>query len=180
VRYILLHDDVYRSQGEQPPPIPTGMHLVARLPGVRALMLNSDVKAADLPTVLRENAASIALVQGLPAPHVSTSGINDGTLQRDAQLKLTWDDPGLAYLQFLVHASAPKGARTLQLLDTSGHVIAQGTVGTEDTQLVLGPTGVSGLSASYTLRAEPAGDVKITSLQAQPVANVTKSIRDIH
>ena len=40
VKYVLLHDDFYREAGDEPPPIPPGFRLVARIPGnVRALKI---------------------------------------------------------------------------------------------------------------------------------------------
>jgi hypothetical protein len=186
VKYVLLHDDVYRAQGETPPPIPAGMHLVARLPDhVRALELDADVQPADLSSVLQQNAASIALVEGLPVPTATPKDVTPipggFAVDPSGELDLSWKDTAaLAYVQFLVHAHADGGARTLQLTDGAGNVVAAASVGTGDTQLTLGPVPVSGLSARFGVRSAPAGRIAVTALQVQPVANVTKTIRAIH
>lgn len=183
VKYVLLHDNVYRSQGETPPKIPKGMHLVARLPGVRALELDASVRPANLAVVLQQNAASIALVQGLPVPRLATQGFERSAggallIRREGILEMSWKDPRLAVLQLLIRARS-SGGSTVQLLDAGGAVTGQANVGEQDTQLVLGPANVSGLKASFRLRVVRGGPVRITSLQIQPVANVTKSIRDV-
>ena len=179
VRYVLLHDNVYRAEGVQPPPVPAGMHLVAQLAGnVRVLELDRGVQSADLTGLLNQNAASIALVQGLPVPKLSTDGLDIGSRSTSVRLNLSWSDPRLAVVQFLIHATSSQGPRTLELVDASGRVAGQANVQPTDTQVVLGPTTVKGLSATYTLRAQPPGDLKIESIQAQPLANVTKSIRN--
>jgi hypothetical protein len=185
VRYVLLHDDVYREQGDVPPGIPAGFHLVGRLPGnVRVLELNADVKPVDLTSLLAQDAASIALVQGLPAPTWTAAGGlkagSDGslTLHGDGALALRWPSSSLTRLQFLIHADAIDQPRTLQLLDADGQVAGSASIGIGDTGVVLGPVDVSGTSASFTLHAEPPGEVVISSIQVQPLANVTKSILD--
>jgi hypothetical protein len=186
VRYILLHDDVYRAEGEQPPPVPQGMHLVATLPGhVRALELDRSVQAADLGSVLRDNAVSIALVQGLPTPDAElpeAAALADGSrvVNGETPLGLHWKGPNLAVVQLLIHAQTNGTAETLQLVDQNGNVLSQAQVGGGDTQIVLGPTGVdeNAQSATFSLRVAGGGSVQVTSIQPQAVANVTKSILD--
>jgi hypothetical protein len=184
VRYVLLHDDVYRAEGEQPPPVPAGMHLVATLPGqVRALELDPSVQPADLPTVLQQNATSIALVQGLPTPDVQLpqavpSSGGSRIVNGQTSVELRWKGPNLAVVQLLLHAHTSGPPEVLELVDGNGKVVSQGLVNGGDTQLVLGPTGVdeNAQNATFTLRAVGSRPVTVTSIQGQPVANVTKSI----
>ncbi len=156
VKYVLLHDDVYRAEKEAPPPVPAGLHLVARLPGdVRALELDQSVQPADLPTVLSENAVNLALVEGLPVPNLNTPNLTTGpngvrTLRGSTRFVLHWSDPGLSAVQLMVHAQSPSGTQTVELLDASGNTISQQIVGTSDTQIVLGPAGVDDTSTSGT------------------------------
>jgi hypothetical protein len=186
VRYVLLHDDVYRSQGEEPPPVPQGMHLVATLPDhVRALELDRSVQPADLTSVLRENAVSIALVQGLPTPSAelpdaTTRAGGTRIVNGQTPLELHWQGPNLAVVQLLVHAQTNGAAKTLQLVDRDGNVLSEAQIGGGDTQIVLGPTGVdeNARSATFGLRVAGGGSVQVTSIQPQAVANVTKSILD--
>ncbi len=49
VKHILLHDDVYREEGKEPPSVPPGFELVADLGNVRALAIADEVQPADLP-----------------------------------------------------------------------------------------------------------------------------------
>jgi hypothetical protein len=185
VKYVLLHDDVYRAQGEEPPGIPSGMYLVTNLPGhVRVLKIKQDVPPANLDVELSRNATEIALVQGLPIPELRMDPARaaDGsqTLNDEGQAELNWSGPNLAVVQFYIHASSPDRPRTLQLLDGSGNVLAGATVDTTDTNLILGPARVNGDTgnAHFTLRVEPSGGVRINSIQVQPVANVGTSILD--
>ena len=49
VNYILVHDDVYRQEGKEPPPVPPSFEHVATFGNVRALRLADGVQPADLP-----------------------------------------------------------------------------------------------------------------------------------
>ena len=80
VKYVLLHDDVYRKAGEEPPPVPKGFHLVAKIPGnVRALEIDDDVQPVDIEQTLEQNAAAIAQVQGLGSLESSFDNTIDDT-----------------------------------------------------------------------------------------------------
>jgi len=185
VKYVLLHDDVYRAEGEQPPGIPADFHLVAKLPGdVRALALNSRVEAADLPAVLDQNAAQIALVQGLPAPSLEMSATTTGSngarvLHGESTFDLSWNDPRLKRVQVLIHASSQSAPTSLELLAPDGRVLARSAIGAADTLVSWGPIDLSGSFARFELRTAPATPVELSSIQLQPLADVTTSIRDV-
>ena len=184
VKYVLLHDDVYRAQDEQPPPIPPGFHLVAKLPGdVRAIGLDSNVRAADLEGVLAQNAPQIALVEGLPAPNLAMPDTTTGpggtrVLRGRTELDLTWNDSRLSRVQVLIHASSPSPT-TLELVSPGGRVIGQAPLGVADTAVSFGPIDLAGKSARYELRTVPPTTSKLSSVQIQPLADVTKSIRNV-
>ena len=184
VTYVLLHDDVYRSQGEQPPPVPPDFHLVTRLPGnVRAIALNSTVQAADLAAVLDQNAPQIALVEGLPAPSLAMPGTTEGpdgarVLRGKSELDLTWSDSRLNHVQVLIHASSPSPT-TLELVSADGGVVGRSAIGVADTLVSFGPIDLTGTSARFELQTTPSTISKLTSIQIQPLADVTKSVRDV-
>ena len=188
VKYVLLHDDAYREQSQPPPPVPAGFHLVARIAGnVRALDLDKGVVAADLPTVLSQNAASIAAVEGLAAPGVTlvgkTSPIRvggeDWRLFNDrVGVRLSGVNPALGAVQFIVRASSPGEARTLVLSDAHGVVLAKATVNTALTQMSFGPVTLEGQSPSFELSVDPPGPLRLAPVYPQPLANLTHSILD--
>jgi hypothetical protein len=188
VKYILLHDDVYRSEGETPPPVPPGFHLVKRLPGdVRALELDPSVQPTNLAEVLSQNAASIALVEGLPNPKLKTPDLpvaanGSRILRRTGTLQISWPSTALPLtsVSFLIHAHVTSGSATIELLDQDGNLVSQAAVGTADTLVSLGPATVSGSHATFVLRSTPETTMQLTSIQVQPLADITKSIRNIH
>jgi len=176
VKYVLLHDDVYRAAGATPPPIPAGFHLVARIPGnVRALELDKDVQPADISSVLEQNAASIAAVQGLPAPEVS---LGSNVVTSSEPVTLAWDDTRLKRAQLIMHAHTGGSPSTVSLVDDSGKSYGRWSIGSGDTQVSFGPLPLSGTTATYKLRVDPGGPVTVTSLTAQPLADYSVSIRD--
>ncbi len=188
VKYILLHDDAYREQSQPPPAVPAGFHLVARIAGnVRALELDKDVVPADLPTVLSQNAASIAAVEGLQAPSVSLVGKTtpirvageDWRLLHDrVVVRLSNVNPAIGAVQLIIRASSPGVARTLELSDAHGVVLAKATVNTRTTQVLFGPVALDAKSPSFVLSVEPAGPLRLAQVYPQPLANLTHSILD--
>jgi hypothetical protein len=54
VRYVLVHDDIYRAQGEEPPAAAAGFRLIRTFPGVRVFGLRQDVQPADLDALLEQ------------------------------------------------------------------------------------------------------------------------------
>jgi len=179
IRYVLLHDDVYRDQGEQPPTVPPGFHLVRTLPGpVRVLELDPTVKPADLSAVLEQNAAAIAQVQGLPTPTLTVAG---GTpFEGSARVRLAWAAAApLRRVTVVLHAQSADGPRTLELSGPDGTVYGTWQIGTGDTQVSFGPLPLPpGTSADFTLKSDPAGRITILSTQVQPLADFSTSLRN--
>jgi hypothetical protein len=54
VRYVLVHDDIYRAQGEEPPAAAEGFRLIQTFPGVRVFGLRRDVQPVDLDALLEQ------------------------------------------------------------------------------------------------------------------------------
>lgn len=175
VKYVLLHDNVYRAAGAVPPPVPPGFHLLKRLPGnVRALGIDDDVQPADIDETLERNAASIAAAQGITAPEVTRSQEVDGT----APLELRWDHPWLRRVNVTVVASSVGRPRKLHLLTEEGETVWAWKLGLAPTQVTYGPIVVDGWSEQLEFRTEPGGRVKLKSVSVQPLADFSYSIRD--
>jgi hypothetical protein len=184
VRYVVLHDDVYREEDADPPKLsPVDFTLVQRFPNVRIFRVNSSVPPANLTSLLEENAASIALVQGLTPPTLEfgagflaeTGG--SYSLSNSGVIEMRNGDVNTARAQILIHAHATGGDRTIQLLDAAGRVLGSGSVGSGDTQVVLGPFTVPQGAQRLTLRTQPSGgNVVITSIQSQPLADFSVSL----
>jgi hypothetical protein len=175
VKYVLLHDDVYREAGAEPPPIPAGFHLLERLPGnVRALGIDEEVQPVDIEATLERNAVAIAAAQGITAPGVTRPDEVDGT----AELRLDWEHPWLRRVNVTVTASSVGRPRKLHLLTEEGETVWAWELGPTPTQVTYGPIAVDGSSETLKLETEPDGRVKLESVSIQPLADFSVSIRD--
>jgi hypothetical protein len=175
VKYVLLHDDVYRAAGAQPPPVPAGFHLIDRIPGnVRALAIDADVQPADIDATLERNAAAIAAVQGITAPVATPLDEVDGR----APLGLEWDHPWVRRVNLIVTASSVGRPRKLHLYNEDGDPLGAFELGPVPDQVVYGPIDVDGEAERLEFRTEPDGRVKVESVGVQPLADFSVSIRD--
>jgi hypothetical protein len=181
VKYVLLHDDVYRQAGEKPPPVPAGFRLVARIPGnVRALEIDPNVQPANIEQMLEQNAVPIAATQGLETPTLSFDGFQNGvkTIRGSGTVKLSWRDRRLRRVNLTVMAASRGAPRVLQLVDDEGQLAGEWEIGTQMTQVTFQPLRVEGTSASYTLQTKPSGRIDFNSIAVQPLADFSVSIRD--
>lgn len=188
VTLVLLHDDVYRQEGKEPPPVPPGFELVAKLGNVRALRLADDVQPVDLPQTLEQNAASIAATQGLPTPEAELETSGSTTLRfagepgwrrfpKRAAVDLEWDSERLRRVNLIVRAAATR-ATTLEVENGSGMVVASVSIGTEPSQPTIGPLPVDGLSQRFWLRTTEGSELLVGMVAAQPLADFSQSIAD--
>jgi hypothetical protein len=188
VRYVLLHDDVYREEGTEPPAEPPGLTLVARLAGnVRAFVIAPEVVPADLPKLLDLNAATIGAAQTLRAPSLQLSGFSDPVVHRapgwqrlegEGTIVLRSSDLRVRRGQLVFETVAEGVPRTLQLVDGSGVVVRQVTVEVTPTNVLLGAFEMPRQTTTFTLRADPAGPIEIGPVSVQPLADFSTSIRD--
>ena len=159
VRYVLLHDDVYREEGEAPPPAPPELRLVKRFPDVRVYVLRKSTKPADLPALLNDRAAEVGLVEGLTPPVLSfvsgfsppaVGGSQAGwrSLKGPGVFTLSNHDANTKRAQILLRAESPGVPRTLDVIDSSGNVVQKFTIGTGLTEVGLGPFPI-GLGKSH-------------------------------
>jgi len=169
VKYVLLHDDVYREEGKEPPAMPPGFKLVADFGNVRALVLADGVEAADLPATLEQSAAAIALTQGLPTPELELAG---------SEVRLVWSDRRLRRLNLGVVASSPAAPSTLEVVGEDGAVVASAQVGTEPTQLTLGPVRIDDGTERLLFRTAEGNVLRLEQVTTQPLADFSVSLRD--
>ena len=67
----IVHDDVYREQGEDPPGVSEAFRPIRTFPNVRVFELRKDVQPVDLDALLEQQAVTVAGVQGLAVPELS-------------------------------------------------------------------------------------------------------------
>jgi hypothetical protein len=192
VRYVVLHDDVYRSQHETPPQAPPQLKLVKRFPDVRVYTLRPGVAAADLDPLLEQNAAAIGLVEGLAFDSVDLGGGFSGTFTYDKEdgwrrlhgagtITLQNTNVNLKRVQIVVRAVSPGVPRTVELLGSDGTVIARNTIATQATQVTFGPfpvaLGTTRLSLRTQQRTPKGADLLVAPLLIQPLADFSNSLR---
>jgi hypothetical protein len=159
VRYVILHEDVYRAQGQTPPiPDPSHFHLVARLPGVRIFSVSAP--RVDINEVVATHALEVAQVEGLHAPNLQYgAGFNPpeqfkGTLRRwmtsDGVLLVHNEQSRVTKVLLTGLAFSNAAPRLLQISDQHGKVLARQTVPTSEVPVALGPFKIP--AGTFTLR----------------------------
>lgn len=185
VRYVFVHDDVYREQGQAPPVVPRELKLIKRFPGVRAYELRRNVQKVNLDGLLEQNAVPIAAVEGLraPTPRYAGFGPSDTAGRRSfrdgAQLTFDNRDVNLKRIQLVVHLQSVGTPQTVQLVDATGGVAAQSVIEPRDVQVNLGPFPLPQGESTYTLRLSGGSGAKMLlgSMFVQPVADFSVSLR---
>ena len=173
VRYILVHDDVYREEGKEPPPVPPFFEHVATLGDVRVLRLADSVQPADLPALLEQNAAAIALTQGLPTPNVEVSPASADAVV----LELDWADPLLQRVALNISASSSRPS-TLEAVDEDGAVVGAAPIGPDATPVTFGPLSIDDGHERLVLRTAEGSDLQVHEVGVQPIADFSSSLRD--
>jgi hypothetical protein len=188
VRYAVLHDDVYRADGQSvPTPGPSSFTLLRKFGDVRIYSVKAP--RLSIAKALTSNEGIIATLEGLTAPAVTFgTGFNDpepynGTTGRwmiqDGGLEV--DNAGASMkvsLRGLVFAN--EQPRILEVLDPTGRVLGRQLVPTYAVPLHLGPFKLAGGRSSLTLVSAPGpqsfgasdprrGSVFLSSVVAAPV-----------
>jgi hypothetical protein len=186
VKYVFLHDDVYRKQGEEPPPVPEGFRLAGRFGGVRLLELEHDVAPVDVDAVLEQQAAAIAAVQGLANPHVELgAGLSTPLAQpaggwrrldREGSLRLESTDVRVKRALLLMNVMSPEGPQTIRAIAPSGEVVSELAVGREQATIALGPLSIA--REAMPLRLRVTQPLLIASPSAQALADFSVSLRE--
>jgi hypothetical protein len=191
VHYVIVHDDVYREQGEAPPGVSEAFRAIRTFPNVRVFELKKDVPPVDLDALLEQQAVPVAVVQGLEVPELSFgSGFGPPSapkadsgwrrLDSDATFTLKHDDPSLRRAQIVVQGRGADRPRVVRLMNAAGDTVAQVEFGIQPTQVTMGPFALPAGTNEFTPRADPVatGDVFVSPFLVQPVADYTDTLRD--
>jgi hypothetical protein len=178
VRYVVVHDDVYRADGQQLPALdPAHFHLLVRFGQVRIYAVHA--AHVDIARALAANRQIITVLEGLgqptlaygdgfntPEPYNGTSGrwmIQNGELEiGNAGPAMDVAVTGVAF--------SNGGPRMLDLIGRGGRVLARAVVPTYTESLALGPARVPHGNTTLTLVADPGpaglgpGDPRLASV----------------
>jgi hypothetical protein len=192
VRYVVVHDRLYRAEGRMAPKVPAAFRLVREFPGIRVYVLPTGTPPADIDQALEQRAAEVASVEGLTKPSVTFgapfhlvakhgNGAGWHTLTGPGRLQFRNRDPSLTRLSWTLDAMASEKPRTLELVDGSGRVLQSFEVGTTLTSVQLGPFRIGPGSTTYVLRtrdhAAKGWDVVLSPGVLQPLADYSVSLR---
>jgi hypothetical protein len=170
VRYVVLHDDVYRTQDEEPPKLRTPLlrrsyRRLATFGPVRVYELRA--KPKDVDTELERNAEAIAQLQGLlPASLEFTDlGFHDPEEFRPGELwrwmtqagHLRLDNPNGVPARYVIRglSFSDRVTRHVELTSESGEVLAEADVPTFMVPLELGPFALPHGESDVALRVTP-------------------------
>jgi hypothetical protein len=163
VRYVVVHDDIYRALGAPlPHPAKRSYTLEATLPDDTRIY---SVHAApvDLDRMLFEQSTRIALARAYRPAEASYGGgfnpeetFSDGRqwrwMTQNGDIVIRSVEPGRYLL--VVDAFSASKPRTVALIDGSGHTLGSQQVGTSTTTLVFGPFQIDG-ATTLNLQATP-------------------------
>lgn len=185
VRYVVLHDDVYREEKVTPPAAPKELRLIKRFPDTRVYVLRSGTPPTDLDAVLEQNAVQIGLVQGLAAPRLiyesgfSSPGSNatQRTLHGIAELTLDNRDVNLKRVQIVLVAKGRSGPQLVTVTDAAGATLGNWTFGMQATQVTLGPFSIGQGRTTLKFAVSGGGTISIEPPLVQPLADYSVSLR---
>jgi len=204
VRYVVIHADVYRDQGQVPPRLRNGVRPLRSFGPVHVYRLTA--KPINLDRYLNAQKAAIDDLFGIARPAVSFTGgfYPPETYAKyptpfqwmretgDLEVKNGADLPVKIWLEGLGFSNGDYGrgiTRRLDLSDRDGSVVASATLPPSLVKIRLGPIIVPPGTSSFTLRASfrPAplgpGDPRVASvflsnLRASPPApDLSRSLR---
>lgn len=183
VRYVVVHQDVYRAQGESVPRIPRTLELIQKFGDVRIYRLRAS--PTSVGEALDREAPSIALLQGLQPSTVeyTEAGFNPSEEYRPGeqwrwmiqagQLEVT--NPNAAPARFRIEglAFSSNVARRLELTDSQDRVLGSLTIQRYTVPLRFGPfslpQGESRLFLKASPAPEPLGDGRMGSVYLSPL-----------
>jgi hypothetical protein len=200
VRYVVVHDDVYRQEGTRPPVLDDHFEQVAAFGAVRIFVLLK-TSPADLDSVIEQNASLIAQLQDLEPGTVDTgSGFYAGEkyayaagasatglwhwMQQDGELVVNVpDQPGVRYT-LSGQGFSSMTPRSVDLVTGGGTVLAHTELPPNLVNVTFGPLPISPGKHRLYLHAQPnpaplgGGDTRIASvflspLQLQPLPDLT-------
>ncbi len=198
VRYVVLHDDVYRAQGEKLPKLPRTFRPLATFGPVRVFELRA--KPVDVDAALERNAETIATLQGLlPASlELTPAGFNDPEEYRPSELwrwmtqagRLRLQNPNRVPARFEIEgfAFSSRETRQLELTTDTGRVLARAQIPTYMVKLRLGPFRIGDGESLLSLRVAPGptplgggdprrGSIFVSPLRVSTLPDFSNSLR---
>lgn len=198
VRYVVIHEDVYRAQGEPVPKLGRQFDLLREFDGVRIYELRA--RPADLDRLLEQNAAVIGSLFGIETPNLRLgAGFHGGERYLDYSGDWRWmaqsgklivENPNGKPTRVRIEglSFSNKIERRVDLVDEDQRVLATTTVPASMVALRLGPLvlppGTSRLSLLTTPGPAPLGDgqrtgsIYLSPLSFRPLADYSTSLRD--
>lgn len=189
VRYVVVHDDVYRAAGHQPPNLGAPYREVARFGPVRIYVLGS-TKPADVNALIQQQSGLLAQLQNLATvqgtlgdgwyagEHYSGAGAPDELWHwMNQNGEVTFDIPdqvGVTYTLTALGFSSMT-PRALDLIGSNGQVVASATVPTSLGPINLGPIALSPGTHHFRLYANPlpaplgGSDTRVASVFLSPI-----------
>jgi hypothetical protein len=175
VRYVVVHDDVFRSQGERPPLLRRGYRPLRRFGSVRVYAVSAEPVSLD--AVLERRAVELAGLWGIPTPtlELTSAGFHAEESYEPSTDPWRWLIQGG---RVLLHNPAEVSVRTrlrfkafgnrrereLVLRDADGRPLASVTVPPFERNLTLGPfraaPGTSALTLTTSPPPEPLSDAE--------------------
>jgi hypothetical protein len=84
----------------------------------------------------------------------------------------------LMLLQIVAHFRATTPGATVELVAPNGGIAGTSVVGTQDTQVTLGPFNIPQGKTTYTLRVTPSAKMKLGAVLLQPIGDFSTSLAD--
>ncbi len=185
VKYVVIHDDVFREQGERSPRLGSQYKFLRGFDGVRIYELRAT--PADLEQVLADRADEVAVLWDLRRVSLQMNGgFYGGERYLDYSGKWRWmnQDGGLVFnnsdsgpVRVRVNglAFANGELRHVELHDERGRTVAKALVDTFLAPLELGPFQVPSGTSRFSLVATPGPtplggtDVRATTIYVSPL-----------
>ena len=174
VKYVLVHDAVYRGMDEAPPtPADSDYRYLTELDGVRVFLLRSKPRTQSVDDLLEASVDLLAKLQGLQATF-GISGFYDPEpagrwLYQDGVIQVSNESTADRFRIELVGLSN-RQPRMLELRDGKETILGSAKVPTSPTKIVLGPFHLPRGRSDLVLHTTPgpelfqAADERITSL----------------
>jgi hypothetical protein len=195
VRYVVVHDDVYRAAGGEPPALDSSVYRLAVDPQGPTRIYTVAAAPADLDRVLLEQSSRIALARATPAPEAEYGdGFNaperfeDGRewrwMVQGGRIEVSSAEPGRYYL--VLDAFGNSVERTVTLRDANGRTLASTTVTTSRQTHMLGPFQLSA-PTELALAADPgpqpldatrSGSIFVSSFELRPAPDFKGRLND--
>jgi hypothetical protein len=161
VRYVVVHDDVYRAEHQPPPTLASPFRLLKTFGPVRVFELTDAAAPVDVDATLEQNAASLALVYGLKPPRLSyragfgppteSGGSTWRRFGTAAKLELRNDDPRERRVQAIIRVRNDGDQTVLAFNGAGGAALGQTVVPHGEPQVTIGPFPLSIGTTTITL-----------------------------